>query len=1295
MQYLKGFVQRARCATAQLAHPFVRAMWRLVLACLALSAPQAWAVNYTFPGTMPVGCSATSGTSGAYTCGTVNLAAGDSITINAPKPATITFTALSTNNAQINVAGLASDLTLVVNGTLSASAGAHIKANVSAVRVSSSGAVTYGGDITTTSDYISLGAGTRVTGTLTTTTGPITLLTGTSSNYTTVGAINSGGTVTLNAYNSVNGATVGYLVSAAGHNTFGGSITSTTTYVSLGGNAVVNGAIYAADYVDTGSNSRITGSITSATSYIDTGLNVNVGGGLSAGGTYVDIHSGAVIGGSIKAKTYVSMTTGSSVAGNVTAQTTVAVGSGSSVARCVRSNGASAIVLHSAASVTGACCGTGSTCTNTCVSATPKPPACSWPTSGLMAEYRFEEFNYTGSEAEVVDSSGSGWHGKMLGAVSSTADGKVCRGMLVPRNTSAVVAALNTGVDVNTLGNSGTVAFWYKSITSGNEHRMLFDGTLVSGGKFYLYRDDEGSGVDLNFHLTDGNDTVRNVDKLNTLSDESWGHVAVTWRFATGSSASRLRLYVNGVEQDAQTFTVTSGAIKDLISTLYFGDNRSGVATEINSANGYLDEIRLYDGELTATEVAEVMAQTRTCTNAPHHIEVTSASASGVTCMPHTFTIKACANADCSTPYAGALNGNLILNGTPTVNYTQAFSIPAGSPTGTTTVTAHVTTAGTVTASLGGLSVMPSAGAAPYCGMGEAAGSGKNCAYTAATSGLLFNVPDHVADAVQSVTLSAVNATDNGLVCTPAFANVDKSINFQCAHSNPNDGSRAVRVADATYGSYGALNASGVATAKCDVGGRNITMKFNGSGVATANVAYADVGLMSLTATYTGTAGGETGLLMTGSDTFIAAPASFSIAGWPSGTIKAGASFDATVTALNSSGAVTPNFGRESPAPESATVRFTRYRPTFTGVSDGSFSGSLGAFSNGAATGSLPNKFAWSEVGTGDLRADLASGAYLGASLSASGSTGSTGAVGPFIAHHFDVTAPHACGSFTYSGQAIGTALSPLKITARNASGGMTINHDGSNASAALNYAKAVTLTDATGAALGGWGGTNAVPASAFVRGEARVSTAAFTFSNKLTVPTAISVRATEDAGGNGVSSVGYQEDSVILRSGRLKVSNKFGSEKSSLQVNVQTQYWDSKGWLLNSADSCTSVPAASVVRARYLDHKGAATTAWSSSPSAISISGGRGILLWSAPTPEATGTLDFAINLGSSGTDQSCLATHPPSTGANLGWLRSQNGSANACASVTTYDRDPSARATFGIYSPESSKVIHTRDLF
>jgi MSHA biogenesis protein MshQ len=1338
----------------------LRLVWRLIGASLGLGVSMvALGATYSFPGSMPSGCS---GSAGSYTCGAVTLSAGDVVTIGVT-PTTISFTSLSTNNAQINASGSASGLTLNVSGTLSASAGAVIKANINAVRVSSSGAVNYGGSITTTTDYISLGAGTQVAGALTTTTGPITLLTGTAGTYTQVGSINSGGTVTLNSYNSVGGDVVGYLVSASGNNTFGGSITATSTYVSLGGNASVVGSIYAETHVDTGSNSQVGGSITSATSYIDTGTASTIGGSLAALGTYVDIHGSATVNGSIKAKSYVHMTTNSAVAGNITADSTVHMGTGSTVGKCVRSNGASSISVPSATAVGGACCGSGSTCTNTCVSGTPKPAACSWPSSGLVAEYRFEETSYSGQYGEVIDSSGNKWNGRVVGSASSTSSGKFCRGLQIPKNLTASIDALDTGIDVAAIGNAGSASFWYKSVASGNEHRMLMDATELSSGKFYLYRDDDETGVDLNFHVTDGGGTVRNVDKLNTLSDGEWGHVVLTWKFITGSSATRLRLYVNGALQDEKTYTVASGVMASTIKTLYFGDNRSAASVEVNSANGYYDQIELYEGELTASDVSSLYAKSPTCTPAGvHHYEVTSDASSALTCSPVTFTVKACADASCGTPYtSGAVSATLSVSGTDVTPYSGAVSTSTGQATLSTTlgISNSAANSATATVSLTAYSPTPSNPVPVYYGMNTTAISGGGQTIALSNTGFLFDVKHHVAETQQTVTVSAVKKSDNSSACTSAFGNADKVLNFKCSYTNPGSGTRAVRIADSTYGVWSALNAANSATAACDGTGADVTLRFNASGVATMNLKYADVGNLGLAATHT-----SGSLSMAGTDSFIASPWDFAVAVTTSGNITAGSAFAGTVTARNYAQGTTPNFGRESTA-EGVTLSFARTSPRFTGSVTGSFSGAVGAFSSGVASSSNLN---YSQVGKGNVAAVLSSGNYLSSSRSAAGSTQSsagigswvdcaaenatcalptgatatmafganglfnyqnaksgnvtcsnavfgdpivgaskrcyyvvtggtntaaTGSAGPFIPHHFTVGTTNACGSFTYSGQP-----AQVVVKAFNALDSTTpvVNYDGSDGTAAYNHARAVTLSDVGGASASGWGGTNAVASSAFASGVATLNTPTYTFANKLTAETTLTVRAVDT---DGVSSQNYSEGALKLRSGRLKFSNAFGSEKVSLSVPVQAQYWSGKAWVANSADNCTSVPAASVAMSNHLTAKGTAATgssAWGSTASAVTIASGNGTLVLSAPnwtsggSGSVVGSVDVAFNLGSSSTDNACMGTHPTSTQAGLSWLRSLNGN---CAA--TYDRDPSARISFGVFSPETKKVVHVRDLF
>jgi MSHA biogenesis protein MshQ len=465
------------------------------------------------------------------------------------------------------------------------------------------------------------------------------------------------------------------------------------------------------------------------------------------------------------------------------------------------------------------------------------------------------------------------------------------------------------------------------------------------------------------------------------------------------------------------------------------------------------------------------------------------------------------------------------------------------------------------------------------------------------------------------------------------------------------------------------------------------------------------------------------------------------------GPLRAGSAFAATVSARNAAGGTTPNFGREG-APETATLAWVRIQPTGNGASNGSFSGSLGAFSSGSATAT---NLVWSEVGRGDLLARTANaGGYLGTGLRAFGSSAGTGArwcaaersscalpggttatvyygengsytartgqtgniscdnsvftdplfgvtkacwyaptsatsgsVGSFIPHRFTVVAPNSCGAFTYAGQP-----ATATVTAQNAAGNTTVNFDGT-AATTPTFAQAVTLSDINALGLGTLSGA-AIAASAFSAGVA-TSQVSYAFTTKTTAPQSLVLRATNGGSGSSlISSQGHAEPTLPLRSGRLRLSNAFGRSAAALQLPVVTEYWGGTAWLLNSADNCTALAGSSVALSNPRGSSGGASTA-TSSAGALAISGGNGSITLAAPSPAgSTLSLDVAVNLGSTATDQSCHASHPATTGAARPWLRAQNGS---CAA--TDDRDPAARASFGIYSPETRKTVHVRELF
>lgn len=823
-----------------------------------------------------------------------------------------------------------------------------------------------------------------------------------------------------------------------------------------------------------------------------------------------------------------------------------------------------------------------------------------------------------GSIATTTGTLQLGWTTSVAGSVSST--------------SGAITLSLNNPVAGGITSTSGNLSIGYQSVVSG---------AVATTGQVTLGQEARVGGA-----ITGGSGAIAvgyGARVTGTITSSSG-----TISFAQNSIASAC---VRSTGSAAITLDYQSS-----VHSVCCGSGACGTACVVNNSTY----------SMPAACSGGSPAQTL------HHVEVTAASASGLTCTPTTFTVKACADASCSTPYTLGLSGSFALSGSGlSVNYPGGASFSIASGSSSTTIAAQVSTAGSAAAGVSGLSATPSGSPSTYCGLGAAAASGNSCAYTAADAGFLFDVPNHRSETAQTVSISAVRKADNSLACTPAFASVSKNVTFTCAYQNPASGTRPVRVGAK------ALNSGNNTAAACDATGQAVSLAFNAAGTASLSVQYADAGQAQLSARYAGSSGGEVGLVMTGSDSFVAAPSAFAFSAVTAGPIRAGNAFAATVTAQNSAGAATPNFGRET-SPASVTLSYARAQPTGSGARNGSFSGSLGSFTSGAASAT---NLVWSEVGRGDLAA--ATSNYLGSGYAVSGSTGSGGAVGRFVPHHFDVAVTPACGTFSYAGQPF-----TVQVSAKNASSATTENYDGS-ANTTPTFAQAVTLSDAGSLGVGTLAGT-ALAASAFAAGVATTTAPAYSYTSKLTGERTLAVRAVD---ADAASSAGYAEGSTLLRSGRLRLSNAYGSEQAALGLAVQAQYWrvsgGSSAWVHNAADNCTTLPAGSVALSNRLDAKGAATTAWSTSAGAVAVSGGAATLTLAAPTPSgSTGSVDVALNLGSGATDQSCLASHPSGSGAGLAWLRSQY-----CA--TTWDRDPSARASFGVYVPELRKTVHVRELY
>ena len=907
-----------------------------------------------------------------------------------------------------------------------------------------------------------------------------------------------------------------------------------------------------------------------------------------------------------------------------------------------------------------------------------------------LADWRMDESSWNGTADEVKDSSGQNNHGQARIAAGSTALPTTKSGSPAytagSENTCSYGAFDKTSSPARTysyvelsgfpaLPTSFTFSAWIRSTNpSASGQRILVRDDNQDGWGFSLGDPGQAKIRFFNRKISNsgavsgqGSNPSCGVFCLDTdavITSNNWFYVAVS--IDTVGKIITLYVYNASGTLLATTSSAFSGTWEDGTGIASIG-GESSASSEGRDASfhflGNIDEVQIFSGVLSAASITSLLTRTRICAGSGlHHLEIQHASGSGVTCSASTLTIKACADgASPCTAYTAGVSGTLAATGTPTVNWDGSTGGASGAgfviPSGSSVVTKNLqvsTVGGVLLGSAGTISPTPAT--ATTCNFGS-----PSCTFTAADSGFLFDVPNHVSEVAQSVSVSAVKKADNSLLCVPAFASTSKSVKFTCGYTDPGTGTLPVRVGGS------ALNATNSTAVACDTTGQAVSLAFDANGVATTGVQYADVGNMSLTASYTGS-GSDAGLSMTGSDTFIAVPKDFAFSSIAAAPIVAGKNFTAKLSARNNANADTPNFGKES-SPETAAITFVKSEPTGTSSSSGAFTSSVSAFgvpvvSSGQGSGAALATMTWSEVGKIDLTATLVDAVvpdgYLASGL---GVSGTQAGVGRFKPDHFDVVVTQGCvaGGFTYSGQPLA-----VKVTAMNGATTplKTQNYDGT-VNTTPNYANAVTLSDANAAGVGTLAPT-AFLASQFDKGVATLSTPAYTFTTAKTVPTTIKLRAVETAA-DSVTSSGALEGTALIRSGRLQLGSAYGSELLDLPIPLEAQYWAAGGYyVINRDDACTSLDASSIVLSSFTQNLTACDT-WFSPTGSRALVAGKLPLKLIKPGASHNGSVSLTLNIGSVASGSTCVSGASSSaTAANLPWFGGTN---------------PVGRATFGVY--------------
>ena len=939
-----------------------------------------------------------------------------------------------------------------------------------------------------------------------------------------------------------------------------------------------------------------------------------------------------------------------------------------------------------------------------------------------LADWRMDEASWNGTAGEVKDSTGNGYNGRAAIAAGSTAVASTLLTAPVAYSSGGRSTCrygdfdrasgpprVNTYVELTGIptlpppGISGfTFAAWLRTTDASQS------------GQRILVRDDADNGW--GFSMGDpGNGRIRLFNRNMSATGVVTGTGSIgcginsgTFCLDTSAVITNNNWFFVAVSVDTAANTVahyvynTGGTLLSTTSGTYSGNwvDGTGLASlggETASSSegrtpsfhvkGNIDEVQIYQGVLSQSDIALLLTRSRTCAGSgPDHVELVHNGAA-LTCSPKAIKVLGCTTAaSCNSAVADQFVGNVTFTPTAfagaqwcsdalcTSPLSGAITVASGStiylrePTARTDLLGGTAT-GALTPALQCLNTSTAS-----FGTGAA-----SCNVDFAAAGFLVNVPNHSACSPQTVTLQAVQSNATGTACVPAFNGVNRNVSLYSGYTNPTTGTRTASF-DYVTSSGGATSAVAALSVASGSPTTLTNLYFDSTGTARlTGFRYPDVGQVTLFPTYTGSAGtNDTGLSIAAAsgNVFIAAPASFAFSAIPAAPLTAGTPFNTTVTALNacSTPAATPNFGKEvAPA---ATVAITSTNPQPALGNATAINQILSGFNAGAASTNIT----WNEVGTVDLVATHTN--YLASGLNA---VGTQAAVGRFKPAYFDTILVQGCSTFTYSGQPIA-----VTVTAKAAGGAnTTANYAGAT------WARLLTLSEANGGT-GTWS-ANTIAATSFVGGVGVAPAASYTFLAKATPPATIRLRASEPSGADGVDSSTGSEATTSIRSGRVTLVNAYGSELLALPMAARIEFYDtvtSTGWR-TGADTCTSLVPANFAYSFPVN----ATNTLAACETAGTLSGSNPNLTLSlskpctgVPCSGNAGWASVVLNLGSAplgtvagetyGRCTAVGASGGAETPANAPWLTFDW--------LGTGATNPKARATFGVYK---SPLIYRRE--
>lgn len=152
-----------------------------------------------------------------------------------------------------------------------------------------------------------------------------------------------------------------------------------------------------------------------------------------------------------------------------------------------------------------------------------------------------------------------------------------------------------------------TITAWINPEALNGTTPTIFSSDGGANGDGYSLRLSSTGALEFFADFNGGSDLT--VNSTTTLTMGEWYHVAVTWDASV--TATNVRLYLNGSQVGYNTQTDGVGTLDDSANNKRIGNHVS----DVNHFDGIIDDVRLYERELEATDIKAIYDANTIITN--------------------------------------------------------------------------------------------------------------------------------------------------------------------------------------------------------------------------------------------------------------------------------------------------------------------------------------------------------------------------------------------------------------------------------------------------------------------------------------------------------------------------------------------------------------------------------------------------------------------------------------------------------------------------------------------------------